>query len=118
MDFRTAPLHVRRIKKGTPSTHPILGDDPFPDPGEVIVEITSGQPVNAMGAFEKPVGPTLEASIAAFDHHMQRVWSMIGHPSKVMRLSQYIDEKATQPAVQRLAEAVANAVESTPHASK
>jgi integrase len=27
VDFRTANLHVRRAKKGTPSTHPILGDE-------------------------------------------------------------------------------------------
>ena len=27
VDFRTASLHVRRVKKGTPSTHPILGDE-------------------------------------------------------------------------------------------
>src|SRR6478735_2771109 len=27
VDFRTANLHVRRIKRGTPSTHPILGDE-------------------------------------------------------------------------------------------
>jgi integrase len=26
-DFRTATLHVRRVKKGTPATHPILGDE-------------------------------------------------------------------------------------------
>jgi integrase len=26
VDFRTATLHVRRLKKGTPATHPILGD--------------------------------------------------------------------------------------------
>ena len=26
VDFRTANLHVRRVKQGTPSTHPILGD--------------------------------------------------------------------------------------------
>jgi CRISPR system Cascade subunit CasC len=108
---------VKTVSMFTPAA--MLGSTaPFPDPGEVIVEITSGQPVNAMGAFEKPVAPTLEASIAAFNHHMQRVWSMIGHPSKAMRLSEHIDAKATQPAVQRLAEAVANAVESTPHASK
>ena len=67
--------------------------------------------------FEKPVAPTLEASIAAFDHHMQRVWAMIGHPSKVMRLSEYIDPKATKPAVQSLADAVANLVEGAPVAS-
>ena len=27
VDFETATLHVRRVKKGTPSTHPILGDE-------------------------------------------------------------------------------------------
>ena len=27
IDFRTATFHVRRLKQGTPSTHPILGDE-------------------------------------------------------------------------------------------
>jgi len=27
VDFRTGTLHVRRVKRGTPSTHPILGDE-------------------------------------------------------------------------------------------
>ena len=27
VDFRTANLHVRRVKQGTPSSHPILGDE-------------------------------------------------------------------------------------------
>ncbi len=27
MDFRTGTLHVRRVKQGTPSTHPIIGDE-------------------------------------------------------------------------------------------
>jgi integrase len=27
VDFRGATLHVRRVKRGTPSTHPILGDE-------------------------------------------------------------------------------------------
>jgi type 1 fimbriae regulatory protein FimB/type 1 fimbriae regulatory protein FimE len=27
VDFRTATLHVRRVKRGTPSTHPITGDE-------------------------------------------------------------------------------------------
>ena len=27
VDFRTGTLHVRRVKKGTPSTHPIVGDE-------------------------------------------------------------------------------------------
>jgi integrase len=27
VDFKTATLHIRRVKKGTPSTHPIQGDE-------------------------------------------------------------------------------------------
>jgi len=27
VDFKTATLHVCRVKQGTPSTHPILGDE-------------------------------------------------------------------------------------------
>src|SRR5664280_2448228 len=27
VEFRTATLHVRRVKRGTPSTHPMLGDE-------------------------------------------------------------------------------------------
>lgn len=27
IDFATATLHVRRVKHGTPSTHPIMGDE-------------------------------------------------------------------------------------------
>src|SRR5450755_3464526 len=27
IDFDTATLHVRRVKQGTPSTHPIMGDE-------------------------------------------------------------------------------------------
>jgi type 1 fimbriae regulatory protein FimB/type 1 fimbriae regulatory protein FimE len=27
VDLRTATVHVRRVKNGTPSTHPILGDE-------------------------------------------------------------------------------------------
>jgi len=27
VDFKTANMHVRRVKQGTPSTHPILGDE-------------------------------------------------------------------------------------------
>lgn len=100
---------VKTVATVTPAA--MLGSTaPFPDPGEVVVEVTNGQPVNAMGAFEKPVAATLEASVAAFNAHMQRVWAMIGHPPKVMRLSEYVDPKATQPAVQRLADTAAAAI--------
>ncbi len=27
VDFRSAALHVRRVKQGTPSVHPIVGDE-------------------------------------------------------------------------------------------
>src|SRR5437868_7900066 len=27
VDFKTATLHARRVKKGIPSTHPLLGDE-------------------------------------------------------------------------------------------
>ena len=27
VEFASAALHVRRVKQGTPSTHPILGDE-------------------------------------------------------------------------------------------
>jgi CRISPR system Cascade subunit CasC len=100
---------VKSIATITPAA--MLGSTaPFTDPGEVVVEITTGQPVNAMGAFERPVAPTVEASVAAFNHHIERIWSMIGHPAKVARLSEFIDPKASTPAVQRLADAVANAI--------
>jgi CRISPR system Cascade subunit CasC len=46
---------VKTVAMFTPAA--MLGSTaPFPDPGEVVVEITSGQPVNAMGAFEKAGG--------------------------------------------------------------
>ena len=100
---------VKSVATVTPAA--MLGSTaPFTDPGEVIVEITNGQPVNAMGAFEQPVKPTIEASVAAFDRHIQRVWSMVGRPAAVLRLADFIDPKHASPAVQRLADAVVNAM--------
>jgi CRISPR system Cascade subunit CasC len=97
---------VKSIATLTPAA--MLGSTaPFPDPGEVVVEVTTGQPVNAMGAFERPVAPTLEASVVAFNQHMERVWAMIGRPAKVLRLSEFVDTTSSSPAVQRLADAVA-----------
>jgi hypothetical protein len=97
---------VKSIATLTPAA--MLGSTaPFPDPGEVVVEVTTGQPVNAMGAFERPVAPTLEASVPAFNQHMERVWAMVGRPAKVLRLSELVDPKLPSSAVQRLADAVA-----------
>jgi CRISPR system Cascade subunit CasC len=108
---------VKSIATITPAA--MLGSTaPFTDPGEVVVEITNGQPVNAMGAFERPVAPTVEASVAAFNQHIERIWSMIGHPAKVARLSEFIDPKASIPAVQRLADAVANTIRTAGSAPK
>ncbi len=108
---------VKNIATITPAA--MLGSTaPFTDPGEVVVEITNGQPVNAMGAFERPVAPTVEASVAGFNHHLERIWSMIGRPAKVARLSEFIDPKATTPAVQRLADAVANTIRTAGSAPK
>ena len=108
---------VKALSTVTPAA--MLGSTaPFADPGEVVVEVTDRQPVNAMAAFEQPVSPTLSASVDAFDHHMQRVWSMIGRPSTVVRLSEFIDPKASTPAVERLADTVAHAVEGSPQPSK
>jgi CRISPR system Cascade subunit CasC len=94
---------VKCVATVTPAA--MLGSTaPFTDPGQVIVEVTNGQPVNAMGAFEHPVSPTLDASVAAFDQHMERV--LVGRPAAVFRLTDFVDPKATSPAVQRLADAV------------
>lgn len=107
---------IKSIATITPAA--MLGSTaPFTDPGEIIVEITNGQPVNAMAAFERPVMPTLEAAMTAFNPHMERVWSMIGRPAKIARLSDFIDPKATLPAVQRLADAVAGDIRSASTAS-
>lgn len=100
---------VKSIATITPAA--MLGSTaPYTEPGEVVVEITKGQPVNAMGAFERPVPPTIEASVAAFNQHIERVWLMIGHPAKVLQLSEFIDPKVSKPGVQRLADAVADTV--------
>jgi hypothetical protein len=110
---------VKSIATLTPAA--MLGSTaPFPDPGEIVVEVTTGQPVNAMGAFERPVAPTLEASVAAFNQHMERVWAMVGRPAKVLRLSELVDTKSSSPAVQRLADAietVMHAMTTTPQKS-
>jgi CRISPR system Cascade subunit CasC len=110
---------VKSIASLTPAA--MLGSTaPFPDPGEVVVEVTTGQPVNAMGAFERPVEPTLEASVAAFNQHIERVWAMIGRPAKVLRLSEFVDAKSSLPAVERLADSVStvlHAVITAPQAS-
>ena len=46
---------VKSIATITPAAMLRQYGAPFTDPGQVVVEITNGQPVNAMGAFERPV---------------------------------------------------------------
>jgi CRISPR system Cascade subunit CasC len=87
---------------------------PYPDPGEVLVEVSTRQPVTMMAAFERPVIPTLDAAVAALNAHAKRVWAMVGKPSSVFALSSFIDERAETPAVVRFAEAVAGAAVPAP----
>jgi CRISPR system Cascade subunit CasC len=99
---------IEAISTVTPAA--MLGSTaPYSDPGEVMVEVSSRQPVTMMAAFERPVTPTLDAAVAALNAHAKRVWAMVGKPSSVFALSSFIDEKAATPAVMRFAEAVADA---------
>jgi CRISPR system Cascade subunit CasC len=99
---------IEAISTVTPAA--MLGSTaPYPDPGEVMVEVSSRQPVTMMAAFERPVPPTLDAAVAALNAHARRVWAMVGKPSFTFTLSSFIDEGAETPAVTRFAEAVANA---------
>jgi CRISPR system Cascade subunit CasC len=99
---------IEAISTVTPAA--MLGSTaPYPDPGEIMVEVSSRQPVTMMAAFERPVTPTLDAAVAALNAHAKRVWAMVGKPSFVFALSSFIDEQAETPAVMRFAEAVADA---------
>jgi hypothetical protein len=99
---------IEAISTVTPAA--MLGSTaPYPDPGEVMVEVSSRQPVTLMAAFERPVPPTLDAAVTALNAHARRVWAMVGKPSYTSTLSSFIDEDAGTPAVMRFAEAAANA---------
>jgi CRISPR system Cascade subunit CasC len=99
---------IEAISTVTPAA--MLGSTaPYPDPGEVMVEVSSRQPVTMMAAFERPVPPTLDAAVTALNAHARRVWAMVGKPTYTSTLSSFIDEDAGTPAVMRFAEAVANA---------
>jgi CRISPR system Cascade subunit CasC len=99
---------INAISTVTPAA--MLGSTaPYPDPGEVMVEVSSRQPVTMMAAFERPVPPTLDAAVAALNAHARRVWAMVGKPTFEFTLSSFIDEGAGTPAVTRFAEAVAKA---------
>jgi len=99
---------IEAISTVTPAA--MLGSTaPYPDPGEVMVEVSSRQPVTMMAAFERPVPPTLDAAVTALNAHARRVWAMVGKPSYTSTLSSFIDEHADTPAVIRFAEAVADA---------
>jgi hypothetical protein len=57
---------INAISTVTPAA--MLGSTaPYPDPGEVMVEVSSRQPVTMMAAFERPVPPTLDAAVAALN---------------------------------------------------
>lgn len=99
---------IEAVSTVTPAA--MLGSTaPYPDPGEVMVEVSTRQPVTMMAAFERPVPPTLDAAVAALHAHARRVWAMVGKPNFEFTLSSFIDEGTAIPAVMRFAEAVANA---------
>jgi CRISPR system Cascade subunit CasC len=95
---------VKSIATITPAA--MLGSTaPFTDPGEVIVEITNGQPVNAMGAFERPVDYACGLRVRIQSSHR----ACLGDDWSTARSRAFpvIDPKAASPAVQRLADSVA-----------
>jgi CRISPR system Cascade subunit CasC len=107
---------IEAISTVTPAA--MLGSTaPYPDPGEVMVEVSSRQPVTMMAAFERPVPPTLDAAVAALNAHARRVWALVGKPTFAFTLSSFIDEGAETPAVTRFAEAVASAAVPASNAS-
>jgi hypothetical protein len=88
---------------------------PFADPGEVVVEVSTRQPLNAMRAFER-IGPAvLDDAARVLETHLHRMWAMTGKPVASFTLSALVDEEADTPAVDRLADAVALAA--VPHGS-
>jgi len=101
---------VRAFATVTPAA--MLGSTaPFTDPGEVLVTISNRQPISMMGAFERPCIPILEAASEALYQHADHVWSLAGRPRSVLRLSMHVEKGTTTTAVERLADAVALALD-------
>jgi hypothetical protein len=65
---------------------------------------------NVLSRIYRARSKNLHVALAAFNQHIERIWAMIGHPAKVARLSEFIDPKASTPAVQRLADAVGDTI--------
>jgi integrase len=78
VDFKTANLHVRRVKNGTPSTHPLTGRELRalrkhlragrsgrpPEPGDVIVNGAAAEPARA--SRERRIKSSIGASVAEY----------------------------------------------------
>jgi type 1 fimbriae regulatory protein FimB/type 1 fimbriae regulatory protein FimE len=73
MDLKAGLLHVRRLKSGTPSTHPIQGDElralrqlkrDWPDVGGFVFASERGGPVSASGVRKMIARTGAEAGFA------------------------------------------------------
>ena len=77
VDFRSGSLHVRRVKQGTPSTHPIMGDElralrklkrEQPDKSPFVFTSERGAPFTTAG-FARMIERTGEAAKLPFQAH-------------------------------------------------
>jgi hypothetical protein len=60
VDFETATLHVRRVKKGTPATHPVLGDcrlEPWYEDSSAGALVRSVLPENSRYPGQDQIAP-------------------------------------------------------------
>ncbi len=64
VEFKTATMHVRRVKQGTPSTHPILGDElrpaaaPARTGAQIAVRVHFGARCSIHDGWLRPHGRT------------------------------------------------------------
>ena len=75
VDFASATLHVRRVKRGTPSTHPILGDEL-----RALRRLQRDQEPKSPLFISERAGPF---TTAGFARMMERAGAEAGLPFKV-----------------------------------
>jgi type 1 fimbriae regulatory protein FimB/type 1 fimbriae regulatory protein FimE len=75
VDFASATLHVRRVKRGTPSTHPILGDELW-----ALRRLQRDQEPKSPLFISERAGPF---TTAGFARMMERAGAEAGLPFKV-----------------------------------
>jgi integrase len=78
--FRTATLHVRRVEQGTPSTHPILGDELRAlrrlQRGQDLFTSERGAPFTTAGfaRMMERAGKAAKLSFKAHPHMLRHAW--------------------------------------------